>query len=84
MSISIHTVLKASSTAVCCLIYYRVAMGHVFDSTTRVALQANRDDEQKKIDDVKVETTRRLNQMARKINDGKKFHDDLTKEVSVC
>ena len=44
-------------------------------------LQDNRDGAQKQMDEVKIETTKALNVMTRKINEGKKVHDDLTKEV---
>ena len=45
-------------------------------------LQDNRDGAQKQMDEVKIETTKALNVMTRKINEGKKVHDDLTKEVN--
>ena len=47
-----------------------------------IALQENRDEEQKKMDEVKTDTTKQLNMLTRKINEGKKMHDALTKEVS--
>ena len=34
------------------------------------------------MDEVKTDTTKQLNMLTRKINEGKKMHDALTKEVS--
>ena len=46
-----------------------------------ISLQNNRESDQKDADEYKIETNRKLNEMARKINDGKKVHDKLTSEV---
>ena len=47
----------------------------------RMALQESRDTGQKEMDDFKVHMTRAINDMNRRINEGKQQHDNLTKEV---
>ena len=47
----------------------------------RMTLQESRDTGQKEMDNLKVEVTKGINDMNRRINEGKQQHDTLTKEV---
>ena len=43
-------------------------------------LQDQRDDVQKDLDDMRIKHMRSMNEMNKKINDGKQLHDELTHE----